>query len=83
MIEIIGKIVRIVLESIKSYIEQICNQGQLYKRHRTLGIQLAEIMSEIEEIWKFNGQLMVKLKTLKPKIKMKNVLKFEAKIEVC
>jgi hypothetical protein len=36
-----------------------------------LGTQLAEIKGEIEEIWKFNGQLGVKLKNLKPRTKMK------------
>jgi hypothetical protein len=30
-----------------------------------MGTQLAEIRSEIEEIWKFNGQLRAKLKKSK------------------
>jgi hypothetical protein len=37
----------------------------ILKRHRTLGIKLNEIRGEIEEIWKFNGQLGAKLKKYK------------------
>jgi hypothetical protein len=48
-----------------------------------MGTQLIEIMGEIEENLKFNGQLRVKLHKSKTNTKMKKALESGAEIEVC
>jgi len=39
----------------------------ILERRKTLGTQLIEIMSEIEENWQFNGQLRINLHKSKTK----------------
>jgi len=50
-----------ILGSIKGYTEEIHNQRPFCIRHRTIKTQLAEIKGEIKELWKFDGQLGIKL----------------------
>jgi len=52
---------------LRAKLKTICSQWPSWKRRRTLATKLNEIKGEIEEIWKFNGQLGAKLKKCKTK----------------
>jgi hypothetical protein len=54
----------------------------ILKKHQTLGTQLIEIRGEIEDNWKFNGQLKVNLHKSKINDQNGKVLKSRVNIEV-
>jgi hypothetical protein len=54
----------------------------ILKKHQTLGTQLIEIRGEIEDNWKFNGQLKVNLHKSKINDQNEKVLKSRVNIEV-
>jgi hypothetical protein len=57
-------------------IEEIQNQGPNCKSHKTSKVEIDQIRGQIEENWKFDGQLRVQVHKLETKDQDENDTKF-------